>query len=208
MKTRRYAYFGGAVLAAMVITIGGWHPLANAENSSRPVFAVDGSWPNPLPAPVGADNKAHAWVQGEVAGNCIDMRDNVYTFNRGWEVGVTVNGVLQGNESGAINGNDATSGGAIPSPPVVAFDSDGNVVAGWGNPSLIQTGADYGYAAYMPHGAHGCYVDYQGYVWVGGNGDGIIQKYNPHGRQRRGRQCDLCDADRHQGNVRRHAAIG
>jgi hypothetical protein len=31
----------------------------------------------------------------------------------------------------------------------------------------------------MPHGAHGCYVDYQGYVWVGGNGDGIVQKYNP-----------------------------
>ena len=38
---------------------------------------------------------------------------------------------------------------------------------------------DYGYAEYMPHGAHGCYVDYQGYVWVGGNGDGIVQKYNP-----------------------------
>ena len=120
-----------------------------------------------------------SWVQGEVAGSCIDQNDNVYTFNRGWEVGVTVNGALQGNELGAINGNDATAGGAIPSPPVVAFDSDGNVIAGWGNPSLIQTGADYGYAEYMPHGAHGCYVDYQGYVWVGGNGDGIVQKYNP-----------------------------
>ena len=82
-------------------------------------------------------------------------------------------------KAGAINGNDATAGGAIPSPPVVAFDSDGNVVAGWGNPSLIQTGPAYGFAAYLPHGAHGCYVDYQGYVWVGGNGDGIVQKYNP-----------------------------
>src|SRR5215831_17039537 len=66
-----------------------------------------------------------------------------------------------------------------PLPPVVAFDSDGNVVAGWGNPSLIQTGPAYGYAAYLPHSAHGCYVDYQGYVWLGGNGDGIVQKYNP-----------------------------
>ena len=115
-----------------------------------------------------------------VAASCIDSHDNVYTFNRGWEVGITFNGVLQGNQGGAINGNDATAGGAIPSPPVVAFDSDGNVVAGWGNPSLIQPpAADYGYAAYLPHGAHGCYVDYQGYVWVGGNGDGIVQKYNP-----------------------------
>jgi hypothetical protein len=179
MKPRQYVYFGGALLAAIVVTIGGWHSFANADNSSRPVFAVDASWPNPLPAPVGTDGKAHPWVQGEVAGNCIDMHDNVYTFNRGWEVGVTLNGALQGNQSGAINGNDATAGGAIPSPPVVAFDSDGNVVAGWGNPSLIQTGADYGYAAYLPHGAHGCYVDYQGYVWLGGNGDGIVQKYNP-----------------------------
>jgi hypothetical protein len=142
------------------------------------MFAVDASWPQPLPAPVGDDGKAHTWVQGEVAGNCIDQRDNVYTFNRGWEVGVTVNGVLQGNQGGAINGNDATAGGAIPSPPVVAFDSDGNVVAGWGNSSLIQTGPAYGFAAYLPHGAHGCYVDYQGYVWLGGNGDGIVQKYN------------------------------
>jgi hypothetical protein len=182
MKPRKYVYVGGAVLAAMGITIGGWHPLANADSRGRPVFAVDASWPNPLPAPVGTDGKAHTWVQGEVAGNCIDKNDNVYTFNRGWEVGVTFNGVLQGNESGAINGNDATAGGAIPSPPVVAFDSDGNVVAGWGNPSLIPgatTNPDYGYAAYLPHGSHGCYVDYQGYVWVGGNGDGIVQKYNP-----------------------------
>jgi NHL repeat len=180
MKPRKYAYLVGALLAA--IAVSGWPPLANAQSTStaQPVFAVDTSWPNPLPAPVGADGLAHAWVQGEVAGSCIDSRDNVYTFNRGWEVGVTFNGVLQGNESGAINGNDATPGGAIPSPPVVAFDSDGNTIAGWGNPSLIQPPAgDYGYAAYMPHGAHGCYVDFQGYVWVGGNGDGVVQKYNP-----------------------------
>jgi len=180
MKSRKYVYIGAAaVVAAIAFAIPGVKSLADSNSSRNPVFAVDPSWPQPLPAPVGTDGVAHTWVQGEVAGNCIDQRDNVYTFNRGWEVGATINGVLQGNESGAINGNDATAGGAIPSPPVVAFDTDGNVVAGWGNPTLIQTGVDYGYAAYMPHGAHGCYIDYQGYVWVGGNGDGIVQKYNP-----------------------------
>jgi hypothetical protein len=183
MKSTKYAYIGGAVVAAIAFTIVGGTPLADGNNGNKnrnPVFAVDASWPNPLPAPVGSDGKAHTWVQGEVAGNCIDQHDNVYTFNRGWEVGATVNGVLQGNESGAINGNDATAGGAIPSPPVVAFDTEGNVIAGWGNPSLFPaTAVDGGYASYMPHGAHGCYVDYQGYVWVGGNGDGIVQKYNP-----------------------------
>jgi len=172
-------YLSVTIIAFIAFAIVGGKSVADGSSSGRPSFAVDASWPLPLPAPVGTDGKAHTWVQGEVAGNCIDQHDNVYTFNRGWEVGVTINGVLQGNESGAINGNDATAGGAIPSPPVVAFDTGGNVVAGWGNPTLIQSGPDCGYAAYMPHGAHGCYVDYQGYVWVGGNGDGIIQKYNP-----------------------------
>ena len=181
MKPKMYAYYAcivGGLLAAAILAIAGWGPLAVADNSQNPVFAVDPFWPKPLPAPVGSDGFAHPWIQGEVAGNCIDKNDNVYTFNRGWEVGVTINGVLQGNQSGAIDSQDATDS-AIPAPPVVAFDSNGNVIAGWGNPSLIQTGADYGYAAYMAHGAHGCFVDYQGYVWVGGNGDGIVQKYNP-----------------------------
>jgi len=112
MKSRKYVYIGAAaVVAAIAFEIPGVKSLADGNSSRNPVFAVDPSWPQPLPAPVGTDGVAHTWVQGEVAGNCIDQRDNVYTFNRGWEVGVTINGVLQGNESGAINGNDATAGG-------------------------------------------------------------------------------------------------
>jgi NHL repeat len=148
------------------------------RNRNMPPFEVDPFWPLPLPAPADSAGVAHPWVQGEIAGTCVDQHDNVYTFNRAWEVGLTLNGTLQGNESGAIDGNDATPT-AIPSPPVVAFDSDGHTVAGWGNPSLIQTGPATGFAAYLPHGAHGCYADYTGMLWVGGNGDGIIQEYNP-----------------------------
>ena len=50
--------------------------------------------------------------------------------------------MLQGNLSGGIVGQDA-SASSIPSPPVVVYSSDGKVIAGWGNPGLIQTGADY-----------------------------------------------------------------
>ncbi|MGC2524835.1 MAG: hypothetical protein WA417_19715 [Stellaceae bacterium] len=182
MKITRYVAVGGTVagaLVAFVLATGAWEPIAQADKGVRgPSFAVDPFWPKPLPAPVGSDGVAHTWVTGEIAGSCMDKYDNVYTFNRGWEVGVTQNKVLQGNESGAINGQDA-SASAIPSPPVVAYDGDGETVAGWGDPSLIQTGGDYGYAAYMPHGAHGCFVDYQGNIWLGGNGDGIVQEYNP-----------------------------
>jgi NHL repeat len=183
MKLARSVYFGAIVLA-LIIGLGLWHPAkvkakANPPDST-PTFSVDPAWPHNLPNPVGTDGVAHQWVTGEIAGTCVDANDNVYTFNRGWEVGVTINGVLQGNESGAIVGQDA-SASAIPSPPVVAYTPAGDVYTAWGNPSLIQTGPSYGGAAVMPQGAHGCYVDYQGNIWVGGNGDGVVQKYTPDG---------------------------
>jgi len=168
-----------ALFGAVGLSSSAYAQNVNAlNNMKQPSFALDPSWPKPLPAPV-TNGVAHTWVQGEVAGNCVDLHDNVYTFNRGWEVGITFNGVQQGNQSGAIVGQDANAS-AIPSPPVVLFDSDGNTIAGFGNPTLIQPpDANYGYPTYLPHGAHGCFVDYQGYLWVGGNGDGIVQKYNP-----------------------------
>ena len=184
MKISRYLTISATVAGSLflvAIATGLWEPLAKADGGGQgqgPSFAVDPFWPKPLPAPIGSDGVAHTWVTGEIAGSCMDKFDNVYTFNRGWEVGVTIGGVLQGNESGAIVGQDA-SASAIPSPPVVAYDGEGDTVAGWGDPSLIQTGADYGYAAYLPHGAHGCFVDYRGNIWFGGNGDGVVQEYNP-----------------------------
>jgi hypothetical protein len=174
MRRKQLIYFTAAALFTL---IGGAGFVPSPAYAQNPSFAVDASWPKPLPAPV-TNGVAHTWVTGEIAGTCVAQNDHVFTFNRAWEVGLTQNGVLQGNESGAIDGNDATAS-AIPSPPVVEYDSEGNTVSGWGNPSLIQSGADYGYAAYMPHGAHGCYVDYTGMIWVGGNGDGIVQEYNP-----------------------------
>jgi NHL repeat len=183
MNLKKCLYLGGTVcgtVLAFVFATGIWQPLAKADGAGQsqgPSFAVDPSWPKPLPAPVGSDGAAHPWVTGEIGGNCTDKYDNVYTNNRGWEVGNDAGGPLQGNESGAINGQDSAAG--IPSPPIVAYNTEGDVVFGFGNPTLFTTGSDYGYAAYMPQGAHGCFVDYQGYVWVAGNGDGIVQKYNP-----------------------------
>lgn len=180
MKPRHFVYISVTLVAGLVVAFGVTRPKAQTP-SQYPSFVVDPSWPDPLPAPVGSDGKSHPWVTGEVAGNCIDRYDNVYSFNRGWEVGATYNGVLQGNESGAIDSQDATASGgtAIPSPPVVVYSSEGKLVAAFGNPSLYQTGVQTGYASYMAQGAHGCFVDYRGNLWVAGNGDGIIQRYNP-----------------------------
>jgi len=165
MKSGRGLY-AGALVVALLIGVGLWKPShvkANSDDSDAiPRFRVDPFWPKPLPAPVGSDGVAHKWVTGEVAGSCTDASDNVYTFNRGFQ-------------SGGLVGQDATPAGAIPSPPVVAYSPDGRVIAAWGNPSHNSDGSN----AYMPNGAHGCFVDYQGNLWVGGNGDGVVQKYQP-----------------------------
>jgi NHL repeat len=188
MKGARWLY-AGALAVALVIGLGFWRPgHVTAAEDGTPAFRVDPFWPKPLPTTVTPDGLAHHWVTGEVAASCIDAQDHVYTYNRGWELGVTLQGVTYNAQSGALNGQDEFPP-SIPSPPVVVYDREGNVVAGWGNPSLNPGtaasgaypagGAVAGRSTYMPNGAHGCFVDYQGFVWVAGNGDGVVQKYNP-----------------------------
>jgi DNA-binding beta-propeller fold protein YncE len=55
-----------------------------------------------------------------------------------------------------------------PAPTVIEFDPDGNVVNAW-QPDVV------------PANVHGCYVDYQGNVWMAGNEDAIVQKYTHDG---------------------------
>jgi hypothetical protein len=182
MKLVNIAYCS-VIAVALILATGIWKPMTNAlaNNNSAvstgvPHFRVDPNWPKPLPAPIGTDGIAHTWVQGEVAGTCVDADDNVFTVNRAWEVGVTIGGVTQGNESGMIVGQDA-SASAIPAPVILEFNSAGKAVNGFGNAALTQSGPTYGGSVYMPYGSHGCFVDYQGNIWTAGNGDGIVQKY-------------------------------
>jgi hypothetical protein len=209
MKTGRWLY-AGVLVVALVIGLGFWKPTkVTAKANKAPTFVVDPFWPKPNPAPVGynplnwpgcgpngcqatsttgGDGIAHTWVNGEVAGSCTDADGNVYTFNRGWETGVTFNGTANtGSMSGMIVGQDA-SASSKPSPPVVEYSPDGTAIAGFGNPSLnpgtpagayTTAAAAAGRSTYLPNGAHGCFVDYQGNLWVGGNGDGVVQEYVP-----------------------------
>jgi hypothetical protein len=126
-----------------------------------------GLW-KPLKAKADNDNKAPAykvdplwpkplpdrWVTGEVAGTCLDSNDHLFTVNRGPQ-----NANLTAKEMIV----------AKASPPVIEFDRAGNVVNAWGDLKIL------------PNGLHGCFVDYQDNVWIGGNGDGIVQKYSHSG---------------------------
>jgi DNA-binding beta-propeller fold protein YncE len=56
-----------------------------------------------------------------------------------------------------------------PAPPVIEFDAQGRIVHSWGNPDTL------------PQRIHGCYIDHEGNIWVGGTQDAIVQKYTHDG---------------------------
>jgi DNA-binding beta-propeller fold protein YncE len=67
-----------------------------------------------------------------------------------------------------LTGNELDAGNQAP--PVLEFDPEGNVVHSFGDPDTV------------PNVLHGCTVDYQNNVWIGGARDGIVQKYAHDGK--------------------------
>src|SRR5437867_412494 len=169
MRNKRYVYTGTLALAlAMALGTSVWtsHIQADPKKSAKPpTYTVDPFWPKPLP-----DN----WVTGEVAGTCIDSKDHLFIVNRGFQTGGLVS-------PEGVAGQPVKS---RASPPVIEFDRAGNVVNAWGDPALNtepQGTLAAGTNEVLPHGIHGCFVDYQDNVWIGGNGDGVVQKYTHDG---------------------------
>ena len=59
-------------------------------------------------------------------------------------------------------------------PPVLQFDTEGNLISSWGGPG---EGYDW------PSSNHGITIDHKGIVWIGGNGqgDGHVLKFTQDG---------------------------
>jgi sugar lactone lactonase YvrE len=93
------------------------------------------------------------WVTGSVGGICVDNEDHVFGVNRS-----------------DLTAMEQTVG-KQPAPVVIEYDSDGNLVNAWGDPKI------------MPKSIHGCFVDRQDNIWMGGNADGIVQKWSHDGKQ-------------------------
>jgi hypothetical protein len=164
VKGGRYLYVG-AVVVALAISWGVWHPIKtnSAPKPKIPRFVVDPFWPAPLP---------DGWVTGEIGGTCIDSQNHLFIVTRGFQTGglTSPEGVAGAPKSKA-------------SPPVIEFDPDGNVVNSFGDPSLVASGPNAGRNAVLPNGTHGCFIDDQGNVWIGGNSnDGVVQKYSHDGK--------------------------
>ena len=126
-------------------------------------YVVDPAWPKPLPAPRNAAGQSQQWVTGDVSGSCIDARDHLFVVTRGFQ-------------RGGITTTDGTQ--SIASPPVLEFEATGALVKSWGDPALTESGGN----AVMPNATHGCFVDFENNVWIGGNGDGVLQKWSRDGK--------------------------
>ena len=153
MRALPFVYAGTALLASAV-GLGFWTGQTQADSDDHPSvprFQVDSTWPKPFPTtPDPVTGRPRTWIPGEVAGTCTDSRDHVFIVTRG----------------NLIAPEDVKG---IAAPPVMEFNTKGEVVAAWGDRSVL------------PNGIHGCFVDYQDNVWIAGNGDGIVQKYTHNG---------------------------
>jgi hypothetical protein len=96
----------------------------------------------------------NGWTLGQVASAAADDHDNIWILHRP-----------------RVVRPDQKTG-----PPVMEFDAAGNYIQGWGG-AANAAGYDW------PQSEHGIYVDYKGYVWVGGSGnDDQILKFTKAGK--------------------------
>jgi len=118
----------------------------------------------PLPSfkvdPFWGSDMPDDWILGEVAGLSVDAHDHVWIVHRPR----TLDARQRGEEGMCC----------IPAPPVIEFSSSGSVLRSWGGP---EDGFDW------PENEHGIHVDYEGHVWIGGNGpsDAHILKFTADG---------------------------
>ena len=91
------------------------HPRsAPAHAGDVPTFAVDASWPKPLP---------NNWILGQVGGITVDWQGHIWVIHRPRS--------LTDDEKGAAL-NPPRSKCCVSAPPVLEFDADGNLLRSWG----------------------------------------------------------------------------
>jgi DNA-binding beta-propeller fold protein YncE len=93
----------------------------------------------------------------------------------GWALGQVSSAAADANDHiWLLHRSRVIRAGQKTGPPVMEFDAAGNYLQGWGGP-----GEGYEW----PSSEHGIFVDYKGFVWIGGNGeDDQILKFTKAGK--------------------------
>src|SRR5215831_20084349 len=139
-------------------------PIARAQD--LPNYKVDPFWPkSPLP------NK---WLMQGVPTMVTDKDDHIWVFNRPRDINP--------DESGAAT-NPPRTDCCVAAPAVLEFDTQGNLLKGWGKPDYVPGWPAEGIARPGAGAEHAIVVDRLGNVWIDGNarGDGI-QKFTGDGK--------------------------
>ncbi len=130
----------GWIFAVLTILIGFCpFPLRAQPRTLR--YEVDRSWPKPLP---------DRWILGGLGGVCVDAQNHVLILNR------------QDLLDGELNAGHLA-------PPVIEFDSAGELVRSWGDANLLDPRL------------HSCHFDKDNNVWIASAPSGMIQKYSHDG---------------------------
>lgn len=145
---RRNVYVGAALLSVVVLAVAAFlltHKTVHAATVMAPRFEVDPFWPKPLP---------NHWILGQTIGVSADAQDNIWIIHRP--------GSLEAGEQHATT-NPPIASCCAAAPPVLEFDSSGNLIRHWGGSG---EGFDW------PISNHGITADNKGNVWIGSNGRG------------------------------------
>ena len=84
-----------------------------------PVYKVDPFWPKPLP---------HKWIMQQVPTLTVDKDDHIWVFNRSRQI--------MPDENGASTTPPRTDC-CIAGPAILEFDTEGNLLRGWGGPGYV-----------------------------------------------------------------------
>ena len=170
MNRKRNFLIGSSVLA-LIIACGArqsagedaiQESAATGDGPMVPMFEVDPLWPKSLP---------EHWLMGPTVGVDVDSTDMIWLVHRN-----TPDQFLAGAAFG-LEQAPPVGECCQPSPPVLAFDQEGNLVHSWGGPGT-EIG-DY----VWPESNHRITVDYMDNVWIGGNGpaDSHVLKFTKDG---------------------------
>ena len=132
---------------------------ARGASAPVPVYQVDPFWPKPFKDP--------KWMMQAIPVMATDYEDHIWAISRSND--------LRPDEAMATT-TPPRGDCCIPAPEILEFDTEGNLLNAWGNPTYHE--------GWPPAGnIHAIVVDKQHNVWLSGSGRGNgIQKYTRDGK--------------------------